>query len=118
MYRTAAFAAFIGVSSSLAALAQAPKPATTPTPATQPGAVPGAMEPGAMPGGGPADMQKMWEQMQQQLLAQFDQDRNGVLSDQEKLMAQEFLRRHGITLPMAPGGFPGADQFAKNFDLD
>jgi hypothetical protein len=56
--------------------------------------------------------------MQQQMLSQFDVDKNGVLSDQEKMMAQEAMRRQGVTMPMAPGGFPGADQFNKQFDRD
>jgi hypothetical protein len=70
-----------------------------------------------MPGTTP-DMQKMWEQMQQQLLSRFDADRNGVLNDQERLMAQEAMRREGINLGIPPGGFPGSDQFLKQFDRD
>jgi hypothetical protein len=64
------------------------------------------------------ELQKSFEQMQQQLLSRFDVDRNGVLSDQEKLMAQEAMRREGINLGIPPGGFPGADQFLKMFDRD
>jgi hypothetical protein len=64
------------------------------------------------------DQKKMLEQMQQQMIAQFDVDKNGVLNEQEKMMAQEAMRRQGINVGMAPGGFPGADQFAKQFDRD
>lgn len=55
---------------------------------------------------------------QQQFLQQFDLDRNGQLSPQENLMAQEAMRRAGINLGIAPGGSPSADQFAKQFDRD
>ncbi|HZN35068.1 MAG TPA: hypothetical protein VFB80_14665 [Pirellulaceae bacterium] len=56
--------------------------------------------------------------LQQKLLQQFDANKDGVLSDQEKLAANEFLRRSGAVAGVAPGGFPGADQFAKQFDKD
>jgi len=56
--------------------------------------------------------------MQQMFLQQFDVNKDGVLSDQEKMMAQEAMRRQGWNLGVAPGGFPGADQFAKRFDRD
>src|SRR5689334_17827377 len=99
MFRTAVLAAGLCIMLSVVALAQtAPKaPGTTAAPGTTP--VPGAMPPGAMPGAMPGmtpDMQKMWEQMQQQLLSRFDADRNGVLSDAEKLAAQEAMGREGI----------------------
>ncbi len=57
------------------------------------------------------------EQMQQKLLQQFDTNKDGVLSDQEKLIASEMMRRAGAPpLALEPGGFPGADQFLKQFD--
>src|SRR5262245_1967216 len=124
MVRTTVLVAAGCIVFSVTALAQtAPKaPSTPPAPGattpTQPGTLPGA-QPGAMPGAIPGmtpDMQKQWEQMQQQLLARFDADRNGVLSDQEKLMAQEAMRREGVNLGIPPGGFPGSDQFLKQFD--
>jgi Ca2+-binding EF-hand superfamily protein len=64
------------------------------------------------------DQKKMFEQMQQQMMAQFDVDKDGKLNAQENMMAQEAMRRQGINVGMAPGGFPGADQFAKQFDRD
>jgi hypothetical protein len=59
-----------------------------------------------------------WAQMQQQMLRQFDANRDGRLSGQEQILAQEAMRRHGINLGLAPSGFPGADQFSKQFDRD
>jgi len=64
------------------------------------------------------DQQKMLEQMQQQMTAQFDLDKDGKLNPQESMMAQEAMRRQGINIGMPPTGFPGADQFAKQFDRD
>lgn len=64
------------------------------------------------------DQQKMLEQMQRQMIAQFDLDKDGKLNAQENMMAQEAMARHGINMGLAPGGFPGADQFAKQFDRD
>lgn len=57
------------------------------------------------------------QQIQQKLLQQFDTNKDGVLSEQEKLIASEMMRRAGAP-PMAlePGGFPGAEQFLKQFD--
>jgi hypothetical protein len=66
---------------------------------------------GAAAGNGFGDMQQMF-------LQQFDVNKDGVLSDQEKLMAQEAMRRQGLNLGVAPGGFAGADQFARAFDRD
>src|SRR3954452_8078329 len=57
-------------------------------------------------------------QLQQQFMMQFDVNRDGKLSGQEQMMAQEAMRRQGINLGIAPGGFPGADQFQKMFDRD
>jgi Ca2+-binding EF-hand superfamily protein len=57
-------------------------------------------------------------QMQQKMLQQFDANKDGVLSDQEKLAAAEMMRRMGAVGGIEPGGFPGADQFAKQFDKD
>ena len=64
------------------------------------------------------DPAKAMADMQQQFLKQFDADKDGKLSDQEKLMAQELMRLHGINMGIAPGGFPGSDQFVKQFDID
>lgn len=64
------------------------------------------------------DQKKMMEQMQQQMIAQFDVDKDGKLNAQESMLAQEAMRRQGINVGMAPGGFPGAEQFAKQFDRD
>jgi hypothetical protein len=66
---------------------------------------------GAAAGNGLANMQQMF-------LQQFDVNKDGVLSDQEKMMAQEAMRRQGWNLGVAPGGFAGADQFARAFDRD
>jgi hypothetical protein len=57
-------------------------------------------------------------QLQQQFMMQFDVNKDGKLSGQEQMMAQEAMRRQGINLGIAPGGFPGADQFQKMFDRD
>src|SRR3954464_3373353 len=64
------------------------------------------------------DPANMLTQMQQQFMQQFDMNRDGKLSGQEQMMAQEAMRRQGINLGIAPGGFPGADQFQKMFDRD
>jgi len=68
------------------------------------------------------DQTKMAAEMQQMLLQQFDVNKDGVLSDQEKLAAQEAMRKQGwpagMGLGMTPGGFPGSDQFIKQFDKD
>jgi hypothetical protein len=112
MFYKTVLTGLLGVWFSVAAMAQtAPKAPATPATTSVPSA--SVPVPGATPG-----MQPSIEQMQQQLLSRFDVDRNGVLSDQEKLMAQEAMRREGINLGIPPGGFPGADQFAKQFDRD
>jgi hypothetical protein len=69
------------------------------------------------PGGG-FDQAKAMAEMQRQFLQQFDADRDGKLSPQENMAAQEAMRRNGINMGIAPGGFPGAEQFAKQFDRD
>jgi hypothetical protein len=69
------------------------------------------------PGGG-FDQAKAMAEMQKQFLRQFDADRDGKLSPQENMMAQEAMRRAGVNMGIAPSGFPGADQFAKQFDRD
>jgi len=57
------------------------------------------------------------QQMQQKLLQQFDTNKDGVLSEQEKLIASEMMRRAGAPpIALEPGGFPGAEQFLKQFD--
>jgi hypothetical protein len=58
-------------------------------------------------------------ELQRKMLERFDVNKDGQLSDQEKLMAQEAMRRQGWpALGIPPGGFPGADQFLKQFDRD
>lgn len=58
-------------------------------------------------------------ELQQKILERFDVNKDGQLSDQEKLMAQEAMRRQGWpALGIPPGGFPGAQQFLKQFDRD
>ncbi len=74
-----------------------------------------AQDKGPQPG---FEQKKAFEQMQQQMLMQFDADRDGKLSDQEKMAAQEAMRRQGVNMGIPPGGFPGAEQFAKQFDRD
>lgn len=64
------------------------------------------------------DPTQAWAQMQQQMLQRFDANRDGRLSGQEQLLAQEAMRRHGINLGIAPGGSPAAEQFSKQFDRD
>ena len=69
------------------------------------------------PGGG-FDSAKAMAEMQKQFLQRFDLDRDGRLSPQENMAAQEAMNRQGINLGIAPNGFPGAEQFAKQFDRD
>jgi hypothetical protein len=71
-------------------------------------------------GAAAAEVAKNVAALQQQMLARFDANRDGVLSDQEKLQAQEFMRRQGVGIVggFAPGGFPGAADFLKQFDAD
>lgn len=64
------------------------------------------------------DPTKAWMEMQQQFLRQFDANRDGKLTGNEQLLAQEAMRRQGINLGMAPGGSPAAEQFSKQFDRD
>src|SRR2546423_15723191 len=67
----------------------------------------------------PVDPQaKAMADWQQQLTTMFDANKDGKLSDQEKLMMQEAMRQHGLAMPMAPGGFPGSDQIHKQLDMD
>jgi hypothetical protein len=68
--------------------------------------------------GGGFDQAKAFAEMQKQFLQQFDADKDGKLSPQENMMAQEAMRRQGINMGIAPGGFPGAEQFARQFDRD
>lgn len=72
---------------------------------------------GQLPAG--VDPAKLAE-LQKQMQARFDQDRDGKLSPQEQLLAQEFMRRTGGlgTVGLPPGGFPGAAEFAQQFDKD
>lgn len=66
------------------------------------------------------DAARAMAEVQKQMLARFDLNKDGVLSDQEKLAAMEAVRRQGgaAGLGLVPGGFPGAEQFLKQFDKD
>lgn len=69
--------------------------------------------------GNAAAQQAQQAQLQQKMLQQFDTNKDGVLSDQEKLIASEVMRRTGVpAFGIEPGGFPGAEQFNKQFDKD
>lgn len=62
------------------------------------------------------DPTQAWAQMQMQLVQQFDANKDGKLTGQEQILAQEYMRKQGINMGLAPGGLPGADQFNKQFD--
>ena len=63
---------------------------------------------------------KALAEAQKKLLARFDQNKDGVLSDAEKLAAQAELKKQGALAGsgLVPGGFPGAEEFLKKFDKD
>jgi Ca2+-binding EF-hand superfamily protein len=65
---------------------------------------------------GSADQAKAAEAAKQQVLRQFDLNRDGVLSPQEQLRAQEALRKSGF--PIMPGGSIAAAPELKQFDRD
>jgi len=68
------------------------------------------------PAPSPTDQARAMAELQQKLLKQFDLNQDGVLSDAEKLAAQEAMAKQGINAPgMLPGG-PAAADFAKRFD--
>ena len=56
------------------------------------------------------DFAKALSEIQKKLLAKFDQNKDGVLSNAEKLAAQGAGN--------LPGGFPGSEEFLKKFDKD
>jgi Ca2+-binding EF-hand superfamily protein len=57
--------------------------------------------------------------IQKRMLQQFDLNKDGALSPDEQLRAQEEMRRMGVPgMGILPGAFPGADQFMKQFDRD
>lgn len=64
------------------------------------------------------DPGKVFAEAQKQLLAKFDLNKDGKLSDEERLKAQEELKRMGglVGSGLVPGGFPGAEEFLKKFD--
>jgi hypothetical protein len=66
------------------------------------------------------DPAKAAAELQRQMIARFDLNKDGVLGPEEQLAAQEALRRQGgaAGLGLVPGGFPGAEQFLKQFDRD
>jgi Ca2+-binding EF-hand superfamily protein len=65
-----------------------------------------------------ADPGKAFAEVQKQMLAKFDLNKDGKLSDDEKLRAQEELKRMGALAGsgVVPGGFPGEVEFLKKFD--
>jgi len=63
-----------------------------------------------------AEQAKAVEGAKQQMLQQFDTNRDGVLSEQEKARAEEALRQQGF--PLMPNGAVGNDPFLKQFDRD
>ena len=66
------------------------------------------------------DFAKALAEAQKKLLAKFDQNKDGVLSAAEQLAAQQELKKQGALAGsgLAPGGFPGAEEFLKKFDKD
>jgi hypothetical protein len=63
------------------------------------------------------DPSKAMTEMQQQFMLQFDVNKDGKLNDQEKMMAQEAMRRQGWNFGIAPSG-SFMDQFSKQFDAN
>jgi Ca2+-binding EF-hand superfamily protein len=67
----------------------------------------------------PSDQAKALAEFQQKIIQQFDLNKDGALSEQEQLAAQEAMRKQGWPgFGMAPGGFTGSEQFVKQFDRD
>jgi len=65
----------------------------------------------------PMDPQaKAFADWQQQIGKMFDTNGDGKLSDQEKLLMAEAMRRQGINPALMPGGPPGSEQFMKLSD--
>lgn len=66
------------------------------------------------------DPAKAMAEAKQKLLERFDANKDGVLSDAEKVQAQEALKQQGALVGsgLVPGGFPGAEEFLKKFDKD
>ena len=66
------------------------------------------------------DPAKAAAEAQKKLLEKFDLNKDGLLSDAEKLRAQEELKKQGALVGsgLVPGGFPGAEEFLKKFDKD
>jgi len=62
------------------------------------------------------DPAKVAAEMQKKLLEKFDTNKDGVLSDAEKLAAAEELKKNGM-LP-GSGVMPGSEEFLKKFDRD
>jgi hypothetical protein len=64
------------------------------------------------------DPVKALAETQKRILEKFDLNKDGKLSDDEKLRAQEELKRMGALAGsgVVPGGFPGAEEFLKKFD--
>lgn len=73
---------------------------------------------GAEDAKGPGDAAKALAEAQKQLLEKFDVNRDGVLSDEEKIRAQELLRRQGLPGIAIPAGGFKEDDFLKGFDKD
>jgi hypothetical protein len=74
----------------------------------------------AQEGKPPVDQAKMMAELQKQMLAKFDTNKDGVLGDAEKLAAQEAMRglAGAAGAGAVPGGFPGVEQFMQQFDRD
>jgi len=60
------------------------------------------------------DLAKAAAEMQKKLLEKFDTNKDGVLSEAEKLAAAEELKKNGM-LP-GSGLLPGSEEFLKKFD--
>jgi Ca2+-binding EF-hand superfamily protein len=62
------------------------------------------------------DPAKAAAEMQKKLLEKFDTNKDGVLSDAEKLAAAEELKKSGLLT--GSGVLPGSEEFLKKFDKD
>lgn len=65
-----------------------------------------------------ADLAKAAEMARQKALQQFDLNRDGVLSDQERNAAEQAAMQSAMSVPMSPGMPVGSSPFLKQFDRD